>query len=231
MALKSIVAITALFAITKLVGKRHIAQLTFFDYIIGIAIGSIAGAASIDRRIDYLSALTAIITWGVFAFFVAFLSQKSMRLRRFFNSTPTVFIQNGKIVEGNLKKEKININDFLEELRIKGVFNVSDVEFAILEPDGELSVQLKSQKRPLKPEDMNIPTRYEGIAANLIIDGNIMKENLHTVKLDEKWLFDELAKKNIFSEKEVLLAVLDTDGKLYVSLKGMEENDVRKVLN
>lgn len=229
-AAKSIVSITALFLITKLIGKKHIAQLTFFDYIVGIAIGSIAGSFSIDKNTMFSTGLTAIITWGFIAYIAAYISMKSMAARRFFDSTPTVFVQNGKIIDENLKKEKININDFLEELRIKGVFNIADVEFAILETDGELSVQLKSQKRPLTPSDLHIPTQYQGLSANLIIDGNIMRDNLRLVNLDEEWLKKKLLQRNITSEKEVLLAALDTEGGLYISLKGKKDEDVKKVL-
>lgn len=228
--IKSIVTITSLFIITKLIGKKHIAQLTFFDYIIGIAVGSIAGSLSVDRRIDYISGLTALITWGVVVLAVSYVSMKSIWMRRFFDSTPTIFIQNGKIIEENLKKEKININDFLEELRLKGAFNIADVEFAILETNGEISVQLNSQKRPVTPEDIRISTNYEGLTSNLVIDGEIMKENLRLVNLDEKWLREELSKRNIFSVKNILLASLDTNGKLYVSMKGTDDKDTKNIL-
>jgi uncharacterized membrane protein YcaP (DUF421 family) len=155
----------------------------------------------------------------MFSFTVAYLSMKSVWARRIFDSTPTILMQNGEIFKKNLKKEKININDFLEELRMKGVFNLSNVEFAILETNGEISVLLKSQKRPLTPEDMNISTRYEGLSANLIIDGKIMRANLQLVYLDEKWLTNELSKRNIDSVKDVLFASLDTQGELYIAMK------------
>ncbi|MCR4436006.1 MAG: DUF421 domain-containing protein [Clostridiales bacterium] len=229
-AIKSIVSITVLFFITKPIRKKHIAQLTFFDYIAGIAIGSIAGSFSVEKDAYYTTGLTALIVWGLFAFAVAYISMKSLKARHFLDGTPTIFIQNGRILDGNLKKEKININDLLEELRLKGVFNLADVEFAILEADGEVSVQMKSQKRPLTPDDMHIPTRYQGLTANLIIDGSVMQENLHLVNRDEKWLKDELSKRNITSEKDVLLAALDTEGGLYISMKGNKDTDERRIL-
>ena len=229
-ALKSFVAIVSLFLIAKLSGKKHISKLTFFDYIVGIAIGSIAGSFSVSKSPNYTEGLTSIITWGLFAYAASYLSIKSIWGRRLIDSTPTVFVQNGKIIESNLKKEKININDFLEELRIKSVFNIADVEFAMLETDGQLSVQLKSQKSPLTPSDLNIPTKYKGLSANLIIDGKLMSENLKLVNLDEKLLKDELSKRNISSEKEVLLASLDTAGNLYISLKNDLNNEVNNVL-
>jgi uncharacterized membrane protein YcaP (DUF421 family) len=226
---KSLVSIATLFFISKLIGKKSIAQLTFFDYIVGITIGSIAGELSVENDISYLDGLTAIITWGIFSFAVAYLSMKSIWLRRIFDSTSSILIQNGEIIMENLKKEKININDFLEELRLKGAFNIADVEFAILETNGEVSVQLKSQKRPLTPGDMNISTQYEGLSANLIIDGRIMKANLRLVNLDEKWLTNELSKRNIPSVKDVLLASLDTEGELYIAMKARK--DVKRIID
>lgn len=229
-AIKSIVSITVLFFTTKPIRKKHLAQLTFFDYLVGIAIGSIAGSFSVEKGAYYTRGLTALIIWGLFAFAVAYISMKSMKARHFFDGTPTILIQNGRVLDENLKKEKININDLLEELRIKGVFSPADVEFAILETNGEVSVQMKSQRRPLTPDDMHIPTRYQGLTANLIIDGNVMQENLQLVNRDEKWLKDELSKRNITSEKDVLLAALDTEGRIYISLKGNKDTDQRRFL-
>jgi uncharacterized membrane protein YcaP (DUF421 family) len=217
--LKSLTSIAALFFLSRLIGRKSIAQLTFFDYILGITIGSVAASMSVENNINYHDGLTALFTWGLFAYLVAYLSVKSIWARRFFDSTPTILIQNGEILEKNMRKEKININDFLEELRIKNVFDVSDIEFAILETNGEVSVQLKSQKRPLTPEDMNIPTSYEGLTANLIIDGKIMKSNLKLVNLDEIWLTNELSKRKIYSVKEVVLASLNTKGQLYIVIR------------
>lgn len=217
--IRSFISFFALLIMVRLMGKQQVAQLTFFDYIVGITTGSIAASLSVEDNISYHSGLAALLTWGLFSYLVAYLSIKSMRARRIFDSTPAILIQNGEIIEKNLRKEKINLNDFLEELRIKDVFDISDVEFAILETNGKVSVQLKSQKRPLTPEDLNISTTYEGLSANLIIDGEIMKESLGLVNLSEKWLSNELAKRKIASSKHVLLASLNTKGELYITMK------------
>lgn len=218
-AIKSIIAITVLFLTTRVIGKKHIAHLTFFDYVVGIAVGSIAGTLSVDRRITLAEGITALVVWGAVAFLVAVISIKSLKARHFFDSRPVIFIENGIINRENLRKEKININDLLEELRIKGVFNPADVEFAVMETGGEVSVLLKSQKRPVTPSDIHVPTHYQGLSTNLIIDGSIIHENLEYVGWDEKWLKEELSKKNITSADDVLLASLDTEGGLYISLK------------
>lgn len=216
---KSLVAVAILFLTTRVIGKKHIAHLTFFDYIIGIAVGSIAGALSTDSQISLPEGITALFVWTAAALFVAIVSMKSLKVRHFFDSKPAVFIENGRIITENLKKEKININDLLEELRVKGVFNPADVEFAIMETGGNVSVLLKSQKRPATPSDLHVPTHYQGLSTNLVIDGELIKENLEYVGLDEKWLNDELSKRNIASYKNILLASLDTEGGLYISIK------------
>lgn len=218
-AVKSLVAITILFFTTRVIGKKHIAHLTFFDYIVGIAVGSIAGSMSTDSHITLPEGITALVVWTAVALLVAIVSIKSLKARYLFDSKPSVFIENGRIITENLKKEKININDLLEELRVKGVFNPADVEFAVMETGGNVSVLLKSQKRPVTPSDLQVPTHYQGLSTNLVIDGELIKENLEYVGLDEKWLNDELAKRNVSSMKDVLLATLDTEGGLYISIK------------
>ncbi|HEX3029818.1 MAG TPA: DUF421 domain-containing protein [Clostridia bacterium] len=226
-ALKSFVAIMVLFVLCRLMGKKSIAQLTFFDYIVGTTIGSIAAALSADHTIKYAYAVTSLIVWFAFFILVSLISLKSIHGRRFLGSVPTILIQNGHIIETNLKKERFNINDFLEELRLKGAFNVADVEFAILETNGEISVKFKSQKQPLTPSDLNIPTDYEGLSASLIIDGVIMNDNLKLVNLNEKWLMDELNRQNVKAPNEVLLGSLDTKGKLSLYLKKSNEKEMK----
>lgn len=218
-AVKSLVAVTILFITTRIIGKKHIAHLTFFDYVVGIAVGSIAGALSTDSHITFPEGITALVVWTAVALLVAIVSMKSLNARHLFDSKPAVFIENGRIITENLRKEKININDLLEELRVKGVFNPADVEFAIMETGGNVSILLKSQKRPVTPSDLNVTTSYQGLSTNLVIDGELIKENLEYVGLDEKWLNGELAKRNISSYKDILLASLDTEGGLYISIK------------
>lgn len=216
---KSLVAVTILFLTTRVIGKKHIAHLTFFDYVVGIAVGSIAGALSTDSHITFPEGITALVVWTAVALLVAIVSMKSLKARHLFDSKPAIFIENGRIITENLKKEKININDLLEELRVKGVFNPADVEFAVMETGGNVSILLKSQKRPVTPSDLKVPTHYQGLSTNLVIDGELIKENLEYVGLDEKWLNNELAKSNIASYKDILLASLDTEGGLYISIK------------
>lgn len=226
---RSIFSFMVLFLLARFMGKKQISQLNFFDYAVGITIGSIAASFSVDSSISYSHGLISLAVWGLLPIAIAYTTLKSLYARRFFGGTPSVLIQNGKIIEDNLRKERFNINDLLEELRIKGVFDIADVEFAILETNGKISVQLKSQKEPLTPAALSTPTRYKGLSANLIIDGKIMKNNLSLVNLDEGWLKNELKKKNINSLDEVFLASLNNDGTLYIDKK-KKKTKIEKVL-
>lgn len=222
--LRSIVSVCVLFALTRLMGKKQISQLSFFDYVVGITIGSIAANFAIDPKIPYEYAIASLVIYALFPIIVSFITMKTITGRRALGGTPTILIQNGKLIEKNLKKSKYNVNDILEECRMKGAFSISDVEFAILETSGQVSIQLKAEKQPLTPENMNMKVISKGLSAELIIDGKIMYEHLSFVKHDERWLLKELKNMNINSPKEVLLASLDGDGKLNVDLKNQDSD-------
>jgi uncharacterized membrane protein YcaP (DUF421 family) len=217
--LRSIISVVVLFILAKLMGKRQISHLTFFDYAIGISIGSIAAALAVDRSVDYEHGLAGMIIYALFGILLSYITLKSVKMREIISGTPTIIIQNGKIIEQNLRKTKLHVNDILEECRIMGAYNIADVEYAILETNGKVSVLLKSQKAPVTCEDLKIPTEYKGLSADLIIDGKIMPKHLAKVNLTEEWLKDELKKRNIMSHKDVLLASLDTSGNLLIDLK------------
>ena len=217
--LRSIISVVVLFILAKLMGKRQISHLTFFDYAIGISIGSIAAALAVDRSVDYEHGLAGMIIYALFGILLSYIILKSVKMLDFISGTPTIIIQNGKIIEQNLRKTKLHVNDILEECRIMGAYNIADVEYAILETNGKVSVLLKSQKAPVTCEDLKIPTEYKGLSADLIIDGKIMPKHLAKVNLTEEWLKDELKKRNIMSHKDVLLASLDTSGNLLIDLK------------
>lgn len=216
---RSILSLLVLFLLTHLLGKKQLSQLSFFDYIIGISIGSIAAAMAIDDEIPYLHGVLGMLIYGGFVLLSSYISQKSIRARKFLCGVPTILIQNGKLIEQNIKKTRLHINEVLEECRNKGAFSISDVEFAILETSGQISIQLKAQKQPLTPEDMNISASVKGIAANLIIDGVVLTKHLGLVNKDERWLNSELKKEKVNSPQEVLLCSLNYDGTVHIDLK------------
>lgn len=221
-AIRSILSIIVLFLLTHLLGKKQLSQLSFFDYTVGISIGSIAAALAIDDEIPYVHGVLGILIYGVFVLLSSYASRKSIRARKFLCGVPTILIQNGKLIEQNLRKARFHINEVLEECRNKGAFSISDVEFAILETSGQVSIQLKPQKQPLTPEDMHLSPPVKGIAANLIIDGVVLTKHLGLVNKDEEWLNNELKKQKVSSPREVLLGSLDYDGTLHIDLKNRD---------
>lgn len=217
-ALKSLVAAVVLFALARLMGKKQIAQLSFFDYVVGISIGSIAAAMSVERNIFVADGIVSMVVWALFPITFSFISLHSMGLRRLLDGTPTVLVQGGKIIEKNLCKTKFTVNDLLEELRMKDVFNIADVDTVILETSGKLSVL----KKPSPPTD----AQGGVICANVIIDGKWMLENMKQIHVDEQWLAEELRKNNICSVSDVLLATCDVNCVLHIDRKNADPDDI-----
>ena len=172
-----------------------------------------------NTGVPLASGLLPILTLLVAQVALSFVSLKSQRARGVICGTPSIVIENGKIVEKELARLRYNINDMLEQLRSKNISNISDVEFAILENSGKLSVIPKSQKRPLIPADMDLPTSYEGLPVTLIIDGHVFLKNLAKINLNENWLSSELQKFGVNDLRDVLFASLDTEGKLFYKSK------------
>lgn len=206
----------------RLMGKRQIGQLQPYELVIIIMLSAIAAIPMGNTGIPLVSGLFPILTLIVIQVALSYISLKSERARGIICGTPSVVIKNGKIIEQELARQRYNINDLLEQLRAKDMHNIADVEFAILENSGQLSVISKSQKRPLVPADMNLPTTYEGLPVTLIIDGYVFHKNLAMINLDSDWLAAELKKFGVNSFQEVLFASLDTEGKLYYQVKSKE---------
>ncbi|MDN5344134.1 MAG: hypothetical protein PWQ18_245 [Clostridia bacterium] len=222
--LQTILAFAAILIYTRILGKQQIGQLTFFEYINGITFGSIAAVLATDTEpsrtgIHFLGlTLFAFLTW--LAGYAALVSRPA---RKLISGEPTVVVHNGKILEENMKKMRYNFDELAMQLRQKNVFDIADVEYALLEPDGDLSILLKSQKRPLTPADLQLPTQYEGVPRELVMDGEILFQNLKQNNLDEKWLIQQLQAQGVQDISQVDYAVLRSDGSLYVNCK---EDDI-----
>ena len=221
-AFSSTVSVIALFILTRLIGKKQMAQLTFFDYVIGISIGSIAAEYAVYVDVDARVGITSLVVFTLFSFAVSLVCVKSYSGRKLLDGMPIILIKNGRFIEGGLKKAKLTVNDLLEECRQKDVFDVADIELAILETSGKLSVLIKSQHQPLTPIDMGIQTGYKGLCVNVVIDGKAIHENLHALNLDDKWLRTELQNQGYEDSSSALLAYIDSDGVLVVHPKGAE---------
>ncbi|MFZ5647214.1 MAG: YetF domain-containing protein [Bacillota bacterium] len=203
----------------RLMGKRQIGQLQPYELVIVIMLSALAAIPMENSGVPLISGLVPIVTLIVVHVTLSYITLKSDRARGVICGTPSVLIENGKIVEQEMKRLRYNINELLEQLRAQNMPNIADVEFAILETSGHLSVIPKSQKRPVVPEDMNLPTKYEGLPVTLIIDGHVFQKNLAKINLSENWLRSELLKFNVSDPKEVLFASLDTEGKLFFQVK------------
>ena len=216
---KSTVSVVILFILTRIMGKKQLSQLTFFDYVVGISIGSIAAEFAVDSSINYVKGITGLIIYSLFPIILSLISLKNYKARKLLDGKPTILVSNGQIVEENLKKAKLTVNDILEECRLKNIFNLDDVEFAVFETSGKVSVELKSINQPLTPKDMNIQTAYKGLCINVIIDGKILDDHLQMIGKDRKWIQEELRKQNVLDFKEVLLGYIDSNNQLIVQKK------------
>lgn len=213
--IRSFVFVFTLFAITKLGGKKQLAELSFFEYVSGITIGSIAGEVIMGLDGNMFHGVLAVIIFGGFTYLVDVLSIKSKTFRDIVEGKATVFIKEGKVLEKNLKKEKYTIDELNSLLRQKNVFTIADVEFAVLEPKGDLSVLLKRDLQPLTPKDIQIPVGKESEPQTIIMDGEILSEPLKVAGKNRKWLDIELSKQGVIL-KNVFMAQVDSSGVLTI---------------
>ena len=216
--LRALLSLVTLFLVTKMLGKKQVSQLSLFDYVIGISIGNFAAEMTVNLDSDILFGTLAVILFGIVAYVISILTMKSIVLRRYFMGIPTVLIDKGRIMEKGMRKVKFDINDLLEQCRESGYFDISEINYAIMESNGKVSILPKDVNKPVTLKDMKITPTKSGICANVIIDGNIMKQNLRNALKDERWLRDELYARNI-DLKKVLLATLDVNGKLNFYMK------------
>ncbi len=203
----------------RIMGKREVGELSPFDLVVSIMIAELAVIAIEDGEKSLLTSIIPIFSLVGIEVLMSFLAIKSFWLRRLLSGVPNILIKNGDIKKEELYKSRYNIHDLLSQLRKKDIFNVSDVEFAILETSGDLSVVPKSQKRSLTPEDLDLETDYEGLAVNLIIDGNIDYDALSKVELTKQDLRKKILENGFEDVEEILLATIDTKGEFYFCKK------------
>lgn len=209
----------AVLTATRIMGKREVGQLSAFDLVVAIMIADLAAMSMEQIDLPLYIGLIPIFTLVALEIILSWLTLKSHTLRGIVDGFPSIVIANGKIKEKELRKQRYNVSDLLGQLREKDVANIADVQYAVLETSGELSVMLKADKRPVTPEDLSIPVQYEGLPTPLIFDGRIHWRNMDQLRLDENWLRAELKKYGIAGPREVLYASLDSRGNLYVSEK------------
>ena len=221
--LRTVILFVLVITVMRLMGKRQIGQLQPYELAVLIMVSALAAIPMEDIGISLANSIVPIILLFSFQVIVSFLALKSEKFRAAICGRPSVLIKNGKILESELREMRMNINDLLEQLRIAGYPRVADVEFAIFETNGEISVIPKSQCRPATAGDLGMNTPYEGLPHPLIVDGNINYENLGKINLDESWLRAELKKFGIDHPGDVFFASLDTNGELFYQPKQKEE--------
>lgn len=206
----------ALFILTKLMGNRQMSQLSMFDYIIGITIGSIAAEMATSLEDDFMKPLTAMIVYALFSVILAISTNKSLKLRKLIEGEAVILYDDGKIYKNNLKKEKLDLNEFLTQCRNSGYFDLNKIQTAILETNGKISFIPKVLQRPATPEDLNLSPSQEKLVTNVILEGCIMQENLKSTGKDEVWLGKQLEVQNAPKISDIFLATCDSNHKLTV---------------
>jgi uncharacterized membrane protein YcaP (DUF421 family) len=213
---RSFLFILILFLITKLLGKKQISEISFFEYVSGITIGSIAGEVIMGLERNILYGVMAILIFGLSTLLVDFLSLKSKKFSDIVEGRGTVFIQDGKIQEDNLKKERYSTDELTSLLRRQNVFRVADVEFAVLETTGDLSVLLKKENRPLTAKDLQLIVPNEKEPQTIIMDGLILNDPLARSGKNRAWLHLELEKLGVTIENVFLGQVDSYDDQIKV---------------
>ena len=213
--LRTVFVLILIFILFKLMGKKQVSQMSIFDYITGITIGSIAADISLDIDKNLNSGIICLLIYCFADIVISYLSLKNINLRKFFEGKETPLIINGKINRENMAKNKITINILQTEARLMGYFNLDEINNAILEPSGMISFEPKEKEKPATKKDMGISSYDKGLVYNLIIDGDIIKDNLQHAKKTEKWIKHQLKTQGKQLE-EILLLTIDGQEKINI---------------
>jgi uncharacterized membrane protein YcaP (DUF421 family) len=226
--IRTLVVFVLLVILARIIGRKLLAQLSVFEFVTTITIGSATGTYVVEKSKGNVMLLSPIILTTC-AVFLGYMTVKSLKFRKLIVGEPVVIIQNGEILEKNMLKARYSLDDLERHLRGKGAFKLNEVEFAVLESDGTLSVQRKSIYDPVTPNDLNLDTPYKGLATEIIKDGEVLEQNLRQNNLDFNWLYNQLRENSVSSVSDVMLAHLNTDGTLYLDLKKQKPDYTQQV--
>lgn len=204
--LTALLSVGALFAITKIMGHKQVAQLDFFDYVSGITIGSIGAELATELDEPY-KPLIALAVYGSASLILNMLAHKLPRTRKYINGTPTILFDSSKLYRQNLKKAKLDLSEFMLMCREQGYFNLDEIQTAIFEHNGKLSILPKAANRPLVPEDLNLTVKAAHIGVEVIMDGRILGENLSRMGRNENWLEKQIKSQGFKDAKEIFLGI------------------------
>lgn len=223
-ALTSLFSIAALFVITKIIGYRQLAQLSTFDYVNGITIGSIAAELAVADGQEFWKWVVALVIYGAVTWLLAVVADHSIQARRVINGRTIVLLDNGKLFDKNFRRAHMDIHEFQMECRSKGYFDLSEVQTAVLESNGSISILPVSRTRPATPEDLAVAVPQENMCGNVIIDGKIMKKNLQNLGYDIEWLDKQLEKQHKNKLSDIFLATCSSDGILTIFERANKEH-------
>lgn len=204
--LTALLSVVALFIITKLMGHKQVSQLDFFDYVSGITIGSIGAELATELEKPY-KPLIALAIYGGASLTLNLITQKLPRTRKYINGTPSILFNNGKLYRENLKKSKIDLSEFMLMCREQGYFNLDEIQTAVFEHNGKLSILPRSSDRPVTPEDLNLTVKPAHIGIEVIMDGRIMSENLSRMGRNVKWLEKHIKSQGFKDANDVFLGI------------------------
>ena len=204
--LTALLSVVALFIITKIMGHKQVAQLDFFDYVSGITIGSIGAELATELEAPY-KPLIALAIYGLTSLTLNLIAHKMPRTRKYINGTPTILMNDGKLYRKNLSKAKLDLSEFMLLCREQGYFDLDEIQIAIFEPNGKLSILQKAANRPVTPEDMKITAKATHIGVEVIMDGRMIGDNVSRAGKNEQWLKAQLKIQGYTSAKEILLGI------------------------
>ena len=204
--LTALLSVAALFIITKIMGHKQVAQLDFFDYISGITIGSIGAELATELEEPY-QPLIALIVYGFASLILNFLAHKIPRTRKYINGAPTILMNNDKLYRKNLKKAKLDLSELMLLCREQGYFDLTEIQMAVFEHNGKLSVLPKGANRPVTAEDLKISAKASSVGVEVIMDGRIMGENLSRMGRDKQWLEKQIRLQGYQDVKEIFLGI------------------------
>lgn len=206
-------------------GKRSIGELPVFDLLVILVLGTVVGADIADPTINHIHTFVAVIALAVLQKGITYLKLKNRKIGRILTFEPTVVLYQGEFLTNNMKKINYSIDNILQMLREKDIFRLKDVEIAIVEASGKLSVSLKPAEQPVKGGDLNIPLKKPNFEIPLILDGVIQKSTLDKLNKDSEWVRDQLASNKVNTETDVFYAGINSDGDLNLTLKGSREKE------
>lgn len=222
--IRTIILYIIVLIVMRFMGKREIGQLQPFELVISIMIADLATLPMAEPGIPITNGIIPILGLLVMHLTISVLNLKNVKIREIICGKPSILIYRGRINEKNMRKERFTINELEERLRGNNVFNIGDVEYAILETSGQITVIQKPNKRNSIPEDFGIMPEYEGIAYDLVVDGKVMKQNLEKLDKDYNWLVKKISAFGIKPE-EALIATIDGKGNFFCQEKGGRKNN------